>query len=135
MINRGSEKISCEEVEDLVYRYDSFDLAAAVAMLDPVFSERVCVYVSLKEGGPLGLERIRAAIESAGVAKHKHPERLIAVDDMPLTKVGKIDKRERRGLCPPRQRLMGQTLSARAATRASGGCSPRARAIEATSPR
>ena len=26
MINRGSEKISCEEVEDLVYRYDSFDL-------------------------------------------------------------------------------------------------------------
>tara|TARA_Y100001949_G_C15896740_1_gene290704 strand:- start:385 stop:489 length:105 start_codon:yes stop_codon:yes gene_type:complete len=27
MINRGSEKISCEEVEDLVYRYDSFDLA------------------------------------------------------------------------------------------------------------
>ena len=100
MINRGSEKISCEEVEDLVYRYDSFDLAAAVAMLDPVFSERVCVYVSLKEGGPLGLERIRAAMESAGVAKHKHPERLIAVDDMPLTKVGKIDKRERRGLCP-----------------------------------
>ena len=66
MINRGSEKISCEEVEDLVYRYDSFDLAAAVAMLDPVFSERVCVYVSLKEGGPLGLERIRAAMESAG---------------------------------------------------------------------
>ena len=60
MINRGSEKISCEEVEDLVYRYDSFDLAAAVAMLDPVFSERVCVYVSLKEGGPLGLERIAA---------------------------------------------------------------------------
>ena len=34
MINRGSEKISCEEVEDLVYRYDSFDLAAAVAMLE-----------------------------------------------------------------------------------------------------
>lgn len=28
MINRGSEKISCEEVEDLVYRYDSFDLDA-----------------------------------------------------------------------------------------------------------
>ena len=103
MINRGSEKISCEEVEDLVYRYDSFDLAAAVAMLDPVFSERVCVYVSLKEGGPLGLERIRAAMESAGVSV-KVRARVSRLAYLPLphpTQLAVAARREQLASCRP----------------------------------
>jgi len=93
MINRGGEKISGEEVENLVYRHDVVDLAAAVAMPDPVLGERVCVYVTLKRQVEFTLEEVRERLDLDGVARFKHPERLVIVDNMPLTKVGKIDKK------------------------------------------
>ena len=50
MINRGGEKISAEEVENLVYRLPGVAQVAAVAMPDPELGERVCVYVVLQPG-------------------------------------------------------------------------------------
>lgn len=96
MINRGGEKISAEEIESLVYRLPDVTLAAAVAMPDPVLGERLCLYVTIREGSDVTLEKIRAAVESAGVASFKIPERLVIVDELPTTKVGKINKKELR---------------------------------------
>ncbi|MDT0183979.1 AMP-binding protein [Microbacterium sp. ARD31] len=93
MINRGGEKISGEEIENLVYRHPQVALAAAVAMPDALLGERVCVYVTLRDDATLDLEEVREAMRRAGVAAFKHPERLVVVDDIPLTKVGKIDKK------------------------------------------
>ena len=45
MINRGGEKISAEEVENLVYRLPGIAQVAAVAAPDPEIGERVCVFV------------------------------------------------------------------------------------------
>jgi 2,3-dihydroxybenzoate-AMP ligase len=96
MINRGGEKISGEEVENLIYRLPEVDLAAAVGMPDPVLGERVCVYVTLKPGAELDLGQVRRSMAEAGVAAYKHPERLVVVPELPLTKVGKIDKKQLR---------------------------------------
>jgi len=93
MINRGGEKISAEEVENLVYRLPQVAHVAAVAMPDPDLGERVCVYVVLAPGAALGLGDVRAAMTAAGVARFKLPERLVVVPDLPATKVGKIDKK------------------------------------------
>lgn len=94
MINRGGEKISAEEVEDLVYRAGGVDLAAAVAMPDPVLGERVCVYVVPSAGaGVMSLEQLKAAFTDLGVAAYKAPERLEVVGELPMSKVGKIDKK------------------------------------------
>ena len=46
MINRGGEKISAEEVENLVYQLPQVAQVAAVAMPDPELGERVCIYAS-----------------------------------------------------------------------------------------
>ncbi|MEU8324557.1 AMP-binding protein [Nonomuraea sp. NPDC048881] len=93
MINRGGEKISAEEIASLVYRLPSVSQVAAVAMPDPVLGERVCVYVVPRAGATVTLEEIRARMESAEVARFKLPERLVVVEELAWTKVGKIDKK------------------------------------------
>lgn len=92
MINRGGEKISAEEVENLVYQLPQVAAAAAVAMPDAQLGERVCLYAVLKPGTMLTVDEIRAAMEAAGVARYKWPDRLELVDELRTTKVGKIDK-------------------------------------------
>jgi 2,3-dihydroxybenzoate-AMP ligase len=93
MINRGGEKISAEEVENLIYQLPQVGQVAAVAMPDPVLGERVCVYVVPRPGATVTLEQIRDAMERIGVARYKLPERLEVVDELATTKVGKIDKK------------------------------------------
>ncbi|WP_405534105.1 (2,3-dihydroxybenzoyl)adenylate synthase [Streptomyces sp. NBC_00075] len=94
MINRGGEKISAEEVENLVYELAEVSQAAAVAMPDPELGERVCLYVVTKPGHDAPtLDGIRAAMDAAGVARFKLPEHLVCVTELAATKVGKIDKK------------------------------------------
>ena len=93
MINRGGEKISAEEIESLVYGMPGVELVAAVAMPDPRLGERLCVYVVPKPGSEPTLDAVRAHLHDAGVAAFKLPDRLESVADLPMTKVGKIDKR------------------------------------------
>ncbi|MGY1772038.1 (2,3-dihydroxybenzoyl)adenylate synthase [Blastococcus sp. SYSU D00813] len=93
MINRGGEKISAEEVENVVYTLPQVAQVAAVAMPDPELGERVCVYAVPEPGAELTLDAVRAAFEQAGVARFKWPDRLEVVDALATTKVGKIDKK------------------------------------------
>jgi non-ribosomal peptide synthetase component E (peptide arylation enzyme) len=93
MINRGGEKISAEEVENLVYSMASVAQVAAVAMPDQQLGERLCLYVVLEPGSELTLDDLRNAMSAAGVARYKWPERLEVVDQLITTKVGKIDKK------------------------------------------
>jgi 2,3-dihydroxybenzoate-AMP ligase len=93
MINRGGEKISAEEVENFAYQIDGVEMAAAVAMPDAILGERVCLYLTLAEGSSIDLADVVATMQAAGVARYKQPERLVVVDRIPTTKVGKIDKK------------------------------------------
>ena len=56
MINRGGEKISAEEVENLVYRLPGIAQVAAVAAPDPELGERVCVFVVPQPGADITLQ-------------------------------------------------------------------------------
>jgi 2,3-dihydroxybenzoate-AMP ligase len=93
MINRGGEKISAEEVENLVYRLPAVAQVAAVAMPDAALGERVCVYVVPRPGATVTLGEIQASMDDAGVARFKRPEHLVLVEELVTTKVGKIDKK------------------------------------------
>ncbi|WP_030434160.1 (2,3-dihydroxybenzoyl)adenylate synthase [Actinoplanes subtropicus] len=93
MINRAGEKISAEEVENLVYQLPGISQVAAVAMPDPKLGERVCVYVVPQPGHRVTLDQIRAGLERMEIARFKLPERLVVVDELPSTKVGKVDKK------------------------------------------
>ncbi|MBT2522094.1 (2,3-dihydroxybenzoyl)adenylate synthase [Arthrobacter sp. ISL-28] len=96
MINRGGEKISAEEIESLVYRIEDVTMAAAVAMPDPLLGERLCLYITVKPGREVSLQQIQEMLRQTGVAAFKIPERLVVLDELPTTKVGKINKKDLR---------------------------------------
>ncbi|MGP3956753.1 (2,3-dihydroxybenzoyl)adenylate synthase [Nonomuraea sp. 3N208] len=98
LINRGGEKISAEEVENLIYRVPGVSRVAAVAKPDPDLGERVCAVVVPEAGHQLTLEEIRQALTGMEVARYKLPEHLVLVDELPLTKIGKIDKKALRDI-------------------------------------
>jgi non-ribosomal peptide synthetase component E (peptide arylation enzyme) len=96
MINRGGEKISAEEVENLVLCHDSVHMAAVVAMPDPVLGERSCAFVIPRPGRTLTLEELTGFLIEKKIAKFKLPERLEIVQSFPLTGVGKVSKKDLR---------------------------------------
>ena len=93
IIIRGGKNISAPAVEAVVARHPAVALAAAVPMPDPVFGERVCVYVELGPGaGALSLEALCEHLDAAGVSHEWFPERLIVVDALPRAAGGKLAK-------------------------------------------
>lgn len=93
LINRGGEKISAEEIESLILSHPRIEMVAAVAMPDPEMGERTCAYVVTKDGGPLTVEELAAHLDGLKVARYKFPERVEVVPRLPLTAVGKVDKK------------------------------------------
>ena len=92
IINRGGEKISPREVEELLYTNPKVLSAAMVGMPDPRLGERNCLYLVLKEGQSMTLEEVVSFLLGKGLAKVKLPERLELVDSLPLTASGKVRK-------------------------------------------
>lgn len=96
LINRGGEKISAEEVENLVLGHPAVQNVAVVAMPDRVMGEKVCAYVVPRAGAAPTLDGLRQFMDRAGISKFKLPERLELVERLPLTTVGKISKKDLR---------------------------------------
>jgi 2,3-dihydroxybenzoate-AMP ligase len=97
LINRGGEKISAEEVENLILSHPAVLNAAVVAMPDPVLGERACAYVIPRPGmQPTLADLTRFLSEDKRIARFKLPERLELRDRLPMTAVGKISKKDLR---------------------------------------
>jgi 2,3-dihydroxybenzoate-AMP ligase len=96
LINRGGEKISCEEVENLIYTHPKVKVVTLVAMPDPLFGEKACAFVVPKPGETIGFDELIAFLRQQNIASFKLPERLELVSELPLSPVGKIMKRQLR---------------------------------------
>jgi 2,3-dihydroxybenzoate-AMP ligase len=96
LINRGGEKISAEEIENLIITHPAVLNTAVVAMPDPVMGERTCAYVVLREGASLDLTRLSGFLEQKRIARFKLPERLELIEALPTTAVGKVSKKDLR---------------------------------------
>lgn len=96
LINRGGEKISAEEIENLILSHEKIHMAAVVAMPDAVMGERSCAFVTLRSGSSLTLGELTAFLQDKQIAKFKLPERLEVVDALPLSGMGKVSKKDLR---------------------------------------
>ena len=94
LINRGGEKISAEEVENLILTHPAVQNAACVPIPDPTLGERMCACVILRRGAALTLEQLVSFLTTEEIAKHKLPERLELMDDFPLSPFGKVSKKD-----------------------------------------
>ncbi len=91
-INRGGTKIFPKEIEDLLHSHPAIRKAAVVGMPDYRLGERVCAFVEVVPGESVTLDDVRVYLESQQVMKHKIPERLEIVAELPQTPTGKIQK-------------------------------------------
>ena len=93
LVNRGGEKISAEEVENLILTHPAVRNVACVPVPDPVLGERMCACVILRSGHALTLDELTTFLLAMGIAKFKLPERLEVMDDFPLSTFGKVSKK------------------------------------------
>ena len=94
VINRGGEKISAEEVENLILAHPAVRNVACVAMPDPVLGERMCACVILHPGASLTLEELTRYLRAEEIQVQKLPERLEIVGSFPLSPIGKVSKKD-----------------------------------------
>lgn len=112
-INRGGEKISAAEIEDLLSAHPHVHDVAVVAMPDEFLGEKSCAFIveasksnvksksttqttsqTKPETKPaITLPAIRRYLREIGVAEYKLPDRVVRVDDFPTTKFGKVSKK------------------------------------------
>jgi non-ribosomal peptide synthetase component E (peptide arylation enzyme) len=93
MIKRGGESISTVEIENLIIGHPSVSAVAVVGMPDPVLGEKACAYIQPKPGEKVSFDEIIAFLKEKDVSVLHLPERVEAVDSLPLTKAKKLDKR------------------------------------------
>jgi 2,3-dihydroxybenzoate-AMP ligase len=93
LINRGGEKISAEEIENLILSHPAVKNVACVPVPDPILGERMCACVLLRENAHLNFEELKTFLLAKEIAKYKLPERLEILQDFPLSPFGKVSKK------------------------------------------
>ena len=63
------------------------------AMPDPVLGERMCACVVLRPGQQLAFEELVGFLTEQEIARHKLPERLEVLDELPVSTFGKVSKK------------------------------------------
>ncbi len=96
LINRGGEKISCEEIENLILGNPKVKNVVLVGVKDAVYGEKACAFVIAKPGESIGFEELKTYLLEQKIAKFKLPERLEVVEEFPLSPAGKILRRKLR---------------------------------------
>ncbi|NDY90343.1 (2,3-dihydroxybenzoyl)adenylate synthase [Ideonella livida] len=93
LINRGGEKISAEEVENLILMHPAVQNVACVPMPDAALGERMCAYVIQRPGRALTLPELVTFLQGHEIARFKLPERLEVLPDFPVSTFGKVSKK------------------------------------------
>jgi 2,3-dihydroxybenzoate-AMP ligase len=94
LINRGGEKISAEEIENLILSHPAVKNVACVPIPDSVLGERMCACVLLRENARLSFSELKTFLLGKEIAKYKLPERLEILQDFPLSPFGKVSKKD-----------------------------------------
>src|ERR671937_319322 len=94
LINRGGEKISAEEIENLILSHPAVENVACVPVPDPNLGEKMCACLVLKKNQHLELGELVEFLKTKEIAHHKLPERLEILDDFPVSTFGKVSKKQ-----------------------------------------
>ena len=93
LINRGGEKISAEEIENLILSHPGVQNVACVPMPDAEMGERMCACVIPRRGHALELKALVEFLMAKEIAKFKLPERLEIMSEFPVSPFGKVSKK------------------------------------------
>jgi 2,3-dihydroxybenzoate-AMP ligase len=94
VINRGGENISASELEEILLGHPGIVAVAVVGLPDERVGELVCALIVAGPTGTPKLKELKAYLHERGLARFKQPDKLVVVDELPVTAVGKISTRE-----------------------------------------
>ncbi|KAH6641766.1 hypothetical protein F5144DRAFT_600367 [Chaetomium tenue] len=92
LINKGGEKISPIELDNVLTRHPAVSEAVSFAIPDEMFGQEIGVAVVLKPGVKLVEAELKAWVAEK-LAKFKVPKKVYFTDVMPKTATGKIQRR------------------------------------------
>jgi fatty-acyl-CoA synthase len=97
MIRSGCEWISSLQIEDLILRHPGVAEAAVIGVPDPKWMERPLGLLVAKPCQEVSEEQIRAHlqgfVEKGTITSYSVPDRIVFVEALPKTSVGKLDKK------------------------------------------
>jgi fatty-acyl-CoA synthase len=102
VIKTGGEWVSSLQIEDLIMHYAGVSEAAVIGVKDEKWGERPMALVvkDAAAGEPVGEAEIKAHLkvfaDRGVISKYGIPEKILFVDSLPRTSVGKVNKKELR---------------------------------------
>ena len=97
LIIRGGFNVYPRDVEDVLLSHPQVASAAVVGRPDPLLGEEVVAWVSLSGSGSVSGEELVAYTRDR-LGRHKHPREVRIVPAVPLTSIGKTDRKALRRL-------------------------------------
>ena len=91
IINRGGEKISPREVDEVLLAHPAVAQAVTFAVPHPKLGEDVAAAIVLRAGASAGERELRA-FTAAHLADFKVPRRFVIVDEIPRGATGKVQR-------------------------------------------
>ena len=95
LILRGGFNVYPRDVEDVLMTHPSVAMAAVVGRPDERLGEEVVAFVALTEAAGTSPDELIAYVRDR-ISAHKYPREVYVVDAIPLTSVGKLDRKRLR---------------------------------------
>jgi long-chain acyl-CoA synthetase len=95
VILRGGFNVYPRDVEDALMTHPAVAMAAVVGRPDPRLGEEVVAFVSLTANGAVSADDLITYAKQR-VGAHKYPRDIFIVEEIPLTSVGKLDRKRLR---------------------------------------
>lgn len=92
VIHRGGETVAAADIEEHLIAHPMISSAAAVPLPDDHLGEKICAAVVLTRPG-LTLAELNRYLDQRGVARYLRPDMLVAMTTLPITAIGKVDKK------------------------------------------
>jgi fatty-acyl-CoA synthase len=102
IVKSGGEWISSVDLEDIILLKEGISRAAVIAVKDEKWGERPLALIVLAPefADKIGRDEVRAHVQSfvqkGVISRFAVPERIVFTDTLPLTSVGKVDKKKLR---------------------------------------
>ena len=104
VIKTGGEWVSSLDLEDLILQHPVVVEAAVIGVPDPRWTERPLALVVVQSGQQVSEAEIKAHLHDFAargvISRYGVPERVVFVEILPKTSVGKLDKKALRQLYP-----------------------------------
>lgn len=93
VIHRGGETVSAADIQEHLLAHPAIASAAAVPLPDEYLGEKICAAVVFS-GRQIDLAELNRYLDDRGVAAHSRPDMIVPMVSLPMTAVGKVDKKQ-----------------------------------------